>query len=68
VTKVTPEPNAEGISEGTEMLFGINDFGEPSDPVPDELTGYYGFPQICKFEAPIPQGPISQGNINIKLG
>jgi hypothetical protein len=68
VTKVTPDPNIYGISEGTELVFGINDFGNPSDLIRDELSGYFGSPQVCSFLAPFPQVPISQGNINIKVG
>ena len=66
VTKVTPEPNVYGISPGDQLLFGINDFGRPSDPTRDQLDGYYGFPQACKAFGPSTQTPIDQGNINIR--
>jgi hypothetical protein len=68
VTKVTPEPNVYGIAQGDQLLFGINDFGEPSDPTPDEYTPYFGSPQACKVFGPSSQSPIDQGNINIKTG
>ena len=67
VKRATPQPNAYGLTPGSEMVFGINDFGEPSGPMPDELNiSFGGSPQICKLLAPVPQAPISQGNIVVK--
>jgi hypothetical protein len=61
------EPNAYGIMPGDQLLFGINDFGEPSDPIPDELNVFTGeLPQICKMLGPSNHIPIDQGNIVIK--
>src|SRR5437899_5565178 len=42
VKEVTPSPNAYLIAPGDELLFGINDYGNPSGSIPDELNGYYG--------------------------
>jgi hypothetical protein len=67
VTKVTPEPNVFGISEGDQLVFGINDFGEPSDPIADELNAFFGASQSCKVMPPSAHIPIDQGNIVIKL-
>jgi len=67
VKKVTPSPNGYGISPGDELLLGINDYGNPSGSIPDELNGYYGSPQLCRVLGPHAQIPISQGNITIKL-
>jgi hypothetical protein len=67
VKKITPEPNFLGLSPGDQVMFGINDYGNPPGLIPDEISGYYGAPQLCKALAPSPQDPISQGNINIKL-
>jgi len=68
VKDVTPFPNAYGIRPGDEMLFGINDFGDPSDQQPDELLGTTkAAPQICRKLGPTRLTPISQGNIIIKL-
>jgi hypothetical protein len=68
VTKVTPLPNTFGIMPGNQLLFGVNDFGEPSDPVPDELDGFFGSPQLCKNLPPGAFMQIDQGNIVIKTG
>jgi hypothetical protein len=70
VTRVTPESNAYGVSVGDEQVFGINDLGNPSSLTADEFNAYPGpfFDQLCKQVPPFPQPPISQGNINIKLG
>ena len=67
VKKVTPFPNASGISRGDELVFGINDYGNPSDLLPDEINGFFGSPQVCEVLGPSAHPPISQGNINIKL-
>jgi len=69
VKTVTPEKNAYGIRPGDEMLFGINDFGNPPDKVADELLGSpKGIGQVfCKKLRPARFTPISQGNITIKL-
>jgi len=67
VKRVTPSPNAYNISPGDELLFGINDYGNPNGAIPDQFNLYFGSPQLCKQLGPIPQIPISQGNINIKL-
>jgi hypothetical protein len=66
VTRVTPNPNAYLIAPGDRLEFGINDYGNPSGLVPDEIDGYYEFAP-CKLLGPSFQSPISQGNINIKL-
>lgn len=71
VTRVTPAPNLWGVVEGEGEVFGINDFGNPSDLTPDEFFPYFGadFPdQLCKTIPPAGQPSIDQGNINIKLG
>jgi hypothetical protein len=69
VTKVSPQPNALGITEGDELLLGFNDFGEPSDPIPDEVALYAGIgTQGCKLLLrPSNHTPIDQGNIVIKI-
>ena len=67
MTKVTPQPNTYGINPGDQLVFGINDFGEPPDPIADELNAYYGSPQICKSLPGFPQIPIDPGNIVIKI-
>jgi hypothetical protein len=67
VKTVTPQPNAYFVNPGDQLVFAINDFGEPSDPVPDEINAYYGFLQACKTVVPGPQTPIDQGNIVIKV-
>jgi hypothetical protein len=67
VTKATPQPNFFGITPGDQLLFGINDFGEPPDPIADELDGFFGSPQICKDLPPAAFPQIDQGNIVIKL-
>jgi hypothetical protein len=36
--------------------------------IPDEFQGYFGAPQLCKLFSPNHEAPITQGNINIKLG
>lgn len=66
VTKVTPEQNEFGITPGDQLLFGINDFGEPSDLIADELSFSFGAPQICKNLSQAGHPPIDQGNIVIK--
>jgi hypothetical protein len=72
VTRVTPPaPNAFHVVEGDGEVFGINDFGNPSDLTPDEFFPHFftDFPdQACKDILPMGQTPIDQGNINIKLG
>jgi hypothetical protein len=69
VKKVTPSPNAYGVDPGEDTVLGINDFGNPSGPMPDEFSPYTEvFSGICKLLGPFNQTPISQGNINIKLG
>jgi hypothetical protein len=72
VTKVTPEPNVFRIEPGDRALFGINDFGEPSDPTADEYQALIGVvgtsPTTCKVLEPSPHSSIDQGNINIKIG
>ena len=68
VKEVTPFPNAYGIRPGDEMLFGINDFGEPPDTPADELlASTRAAPQMCRSMRPGRLTPISQGNITIKL-
>jgi hypothetical protein len=72
VKKVTPFPNAFGVDPGEDNVLGINDFGNPSGPMPDEFFPYTesagAFSGICKLLGPFTQAPISQGNITIKLG
>jgi hypothetical protein len=53
---------------GDHLLFNANDFGNPSGLIPDEFQGYFGAPQLCKLFTPQHEAPITQGNINIKLG
>jgi hypothetical protein len=69
VRRVTPEPNSYNIDPGDVLLLGINDYGEPSDPIPDELNFVRGLAssQICRLLPPSQHYPISQGNINISL-
>jgi hypothetical protein len=67
IKKVT-QPNAYNLNVGDQLLFDANDFGEPSGLIPDEFQAYFGFPQACKLFAPRHELPITQGNINIKLG
>jgi hypothetical protein len=67
VKKVTPQPNVFGIDPGDELLIGFNDFGEPSDPIPDEWTPYFGEPQLCKLLGPFVHVPVTQGNIVVKF-
>jgi hypothetical protein len=54
VTKVTGQPNGSPIAPGDQFLLGFNDFGEPSDPIPDEMNFVRGAPQFCKFLEPSP--------------
>ena len=68
VTRATPQPNVFGFTPGDQLLFGINDFGGPSDPTRDQLNAYFGSPQVCKLFGPSLQIPIDQGNITIKTG
>jgi hypothetical protein len=72
VTRVTPHPNVMGINPGDQLLFGINDFGEPSDPIADQLNAFRFVPppppQFCKLLGPLDHIPIDQGNIVIKFG
>jgi hypothetical protein len=68
VTKVTPDPNVFGVNPGDQMMIAFNDFGNPSGLVPDEFNGYFGAAGLCDALSPSPQSPISQGNINVKLG
>jgi hypothetical protein len=69
VKRVTPESNLFGIAPGDQMMIGFNDFGEPSDPVPDEWDWYFGAPQFCKVIPPLraTHMPVSQGNIVVKF-
>jgi len=71
VTKVTPHPNTMNINPGDQLLFGINDFGEPPDPIADELNAFRFVvpppPQPCKTMGPAFHTPIDQGNIVIKI-
>lgn len=66
VSRATPQPNAFFITPGDQLVFGINDFGEPSDLTPDELNAFVGSPQVCKLVGPFSHIPIDQGNIVIK--
>jgi hypothetical protein len=68
VKKVSPQPNMLGISRGDQVVLAFNDFGEPSDPVPDEIQAFPGFSQLCRILAPSHYGPIDQGNVVVKLG
>lgn len=67
VTKVTPQPNFFGIMPGDQLVFGVNDFGEPSDPIADELNAFPGAAEVCKTLTPAVHFPIDQGNIVIKI-
>lgn len=70
VARVTPHPNVMNINPGDQLLFGINDFGEPPDPIADELNAFRFVspppPQVCKTLGPAVHIPIDQGNIVIK--
>jgi hypothetical protein len=69
VERVSPMPNLFGIEEGEEVLFYVEDNGEPPDPLPDaiRLHDVDVEPQFCKRFPPRLGGLfISQGNINIK--
>jgi hypothetical protein len=67
-TKVTPQPNVLGFTEGRELTLGFNDFGEPSDPIADQVNLHYAFPsQACKLLPPLIHHPLTQGNIVISL-
>ena len=65
VTKASPQPNAFDIEPGDRLLLAFNDFGEPSDLIPDELNAYLEFAS-CKSLPPSHQTPIDQGNIVVK--
>jgi hypothetical protein len=68
-TKVAPQPNIYGIEPGEQFIFTINDFGNPSGPIPDEFVPGFGLPpQICKLLGPSGAVPITQGNIVINTG
>lgn len=67
VTKATPQPNVLGITPRDQLLLGFNDFGEPSELIPDELNAFFGAPQLCKLLEPSPHIPIDQGNIVVKI-
>jgi hypothetical protein len=70
VTRVTGAAGHYGVSQGDGQVFGINDFGDASGPTPDEFSPYSGrdLPDtFCRGLGPMPQAPISQGNININL-
>ena len=69
VKKVTPQPNDYGLEPGDQLLAGMNDFGNPSNPIRDQFApGINGGPQVCKLFGPGFFSPISQGNIVIKPG
>jgi hypothetical protein len=69
VKKVSPQPNAYGVMPGNQEMFHANDFGNPSGLIADEYGVYlYAFQGACKFQGSYHELPISQGNINIKLG
>jgi len=67
VKKVTPQPNLSGIEPGDQLVIGFNDFGEPSDPIPDQCTADFGAPQLCKVLGPSIHFPVTQGNIVVKF-
>jgi hypothetical protein len=67
VKKVTPQPNLSGIEPGDQLVIGFNDFGEPSDPIPDQWTAELGAPQLCKVLGPSIHFPVTQGNIVVKF-
>jgi hypothetical protein len=68
IKKVSPQPNVYGLNVGDQLMFQANDFGEPSGLTPDEFQGFFGAPQLCKTFPAFHEEPITQGNINIKLG
>jgi hypothetical protein len=69
IKKVTPQPNLFGLKPGDQVLAGMNDFGNPSDPIRDEFAPFVaGFAQQCKLLGPSGQIPISQGNVVISTG
>jgi hypothetical protein len=69
IKKVTPQPNFFGLKPGDQVLAGMNDFGNPSDPIRDEFAPFVaGFAQQCKLLGPSGQIPISQGNVVISTG
>jgi hypothetical protein len=69
IKKVTPQPNLFGLEPGDHLLAGMNDFGNPSDPIRDEFTPFVGgSAQQCKLFGPQPHTPIDQGNVVISTG
>jgi hypothetical protein len=67
VREVSPQPNVFMISPGDRLLFGINDFGEPHDPIADELNALKIVPSpSCKLLGPARHFPIDEGYIIIK--
>jgi hypothetical protein len=46
--------------------LGFNDFGEPSDPIRDQLDVYNEFVS-CKDRMPQTHTPLDQGNIVVKI-
>jgi hypothetical protein len=68
IRRVTPQPNVFGLAPGDRLLVGVNDFGEPSDPIDDEFNAFKIVPSpLCKLLGPARHIPIDQGNINIKI-
>jgi hypothetical protein len=68
VRRVKPQPNVLMIAPGDRILVGVNDFGEPSDPIADEFNAVRIVPSpLCKLLGPAEHIPIDQGNINIKI-
>jgi hypothetical protein len=70
VKSVTPQPNALGITPGHRVILGVDDEGNPGDPVPlDDWFAPHAdtFPGNCKNIVYIANvNNVTQGNINIK--
>jgi hypothetical protein len=71
VKSVSPQPNALGITPGHRVILGVDDEGNPSDPVPlDDWFAPHAdtFLGNCKNIVYIANvNNVNQGNINIKL-
>jgi hypothetical protein len=72
VKSVSPQPNVVGITPGHRVILGVDDEGNPGDPVPlDDWFAPHAdtFPGNCKNIVYIANvNNVNQGNINIKLG
>lgn len=72
VKSVEPTPNMLGITPGHRVILGVDDEGNPGDPVPqDDWFAPHAdtFPGNCKNIVYIANvNNVNEGNINIKLG